>query len=61
MKGVKRVDKPLSGLKVEMRVIFSKVSEQLKCELRALKLLTAACGSPGIGIINKVSVKGTYA
>ena len=60
MKDVKRVDKPLSSLKVEMHVVFGKVSEEFECELRALKLLTAACENPVIGVINKKSVKGTY-
>ena len=41
MKGVKRVDKPLPGLKVETHVVFGKVTEHIKCELRALELLTA--------------------
>lgn len=60
MKDVKRMDKPSSGLKVEMHIIFGKISKQFKRELGASKLLTAACGNPGIDVVNKKSVKETY-
>jgi hypothetical protein len=42
MKGIKRVDKPLPGLEVKTDVVFSEISEQFECQLRASEFLTAS-------------------